>query len=133
MARIVWRMTPSSVMRHRSALVVISPATTTKSVVTSVSQATRLIGSAARQWSSTASLIWSATLSGWPMLTDSLVKRYRSTLTIGVLEDVRVPPRPTTPLRRIIRRLPILTQHHSPWERLLYSRRLLLIDGRVRL
>jgi len=34
----------------RSALVVISPATTTRSVVTSVSQATRLVGSAARQW-----------------------------------------------------------------------------------
>src|SRR4051794_33980514 len=28
-----------------------------------------------------ASLIWSATLSGWPMDTDSLVNRYRSALT----------------------------------------------------
>ena len=63
----------------RSALVVISPATTARSVVTSVSQATRLIGSAVRQWSRTASLIWSATLSGWPIDTDSLVNRYRLT------------------------------------------------------
>jgi len=55
--------------------VVISPATATKSVVTIVSQATRLFSSAARQWSRMASLIWSATLSGWPMLTDSLVNR----------------------------------------------------------
>src|SRR4051794_12501375 len=69
----------------RSALVVISPATTTKSVVTSVSQATRLKRSAARQWSRMASLIWSATLSGWPIETDSLVNRYRSLLTGLVL------------------------------------------------
>src|SRR5438876_11222647 len=66
-----------------SARVVISPATTTRLVVTSVSQATRLVGSAARQWSRTASLIWSATLSGWPILTDSLVNRYRSEFTEG--------------------------------------------------
>jgi len=56
-------------------------ATTARSVVTSVSQATRLAGSISRQWSRTASLIWSATLSGWPMETDSLVKRYRSVFT----------------------------------------------------
>src|SRR5215813_9169986 len=68
-----------------SALVVISPATTTRSVVTRVSQATRLVGSAWRQWSSTASLIWSATLSGCPIDTDSLVNRYRSALTAWVL------------------------------------------------
>src|SRR5258708_23425468 len=72
-----------------SALVVISPAMTTRSVVTSVSQATRLVGSALRQWSRTASLIWSATLSGWPMETDSLVKRYRSVFTELVLARVR--------------------------------------------
>src|SRR5262249_42940592 len=57
-------------------------ATTTRSVVTSVSQATRLVGSAARQWSRMASLTWSATLSGWPIDTLSLVNRYRSMLTI---------------------------------------------------
>src|SRR5260370_30732694 len=70
----------STVERHRSALVVISPDTMARSVVTSVSQATRLRGSAARQWSRMASLIWSATLSGWPIDTDSLVNRYRSLL-----------------------------------------------------
>src|SRR6516164_8379959 len=57
-----------------------------RSVVTSVSQATRLVGSAARQWSRMASLIWSATLSGWPMDTDSLVNKYRSALTALALE-----------------------------------------------
>src|SRR5947209_20443559 len=72
-----------------SAWVVISPATTARSVVTRVSQATRLVGSAWRQWSRTASLIWSATLSGWPMETDSLVNRYRSALTGRVLTGER--------------------------------------------
>ena len=71
----------STVARLRSAPVVISPATTTRSVVTRASQATRLRGSVLRQWSRMASLIWSATLSGWPIETDSLVKRYRSALT----------------------------------------------------
>src|SRR5262249_25519893 len=75
----------STVARLRSAWVVTSPATTTRSVVTSVSQATRLSGSALRQWSSTASLIWSATLSGCPIDTDSLVNRYRSALTSTIL------------------------------------------------
>src|SRR3954465_11282419 len=71
----------STVARERSAWVVTSPARTAGAVVTMVSQATRLVGSAARQKSRTASLIWSATLSGWPMETDSLVNRYRSALT----------------------------------------------------
>src|SRR5271154_3548132 len=56
------------------ALVVTSPATITTPVLTSVSQATRPLGSAARMASSTASEIWSATLSGWPSETDSEVK-----------------------------------------------------------
>src|SRR5437870_405211 len=55
--------------------VVISPATTTRPVVISVSQATRPSGSSARTASSTESEIWSATLSGWPSVTDSEVKR----------------------------------------------------------
>src|SRR4029450_9183605 len=75
---------PSTVARLRSALVVISPATTARSVVTIVSQATRLVGSADRQWSRISQLIWSAPSSGWAIDTDSLVKRYRSALT-GVL------------------------------------------------
>src|SRR6056297_2575547 len=47
---------------------------TTRSVVASVSQATRLMGSALRYASSTASEIRSQTLSGCPSDTDSLVK-----------------------------------------------------------
>src|SRR5439155_15822142 len=85
MSRTVSLASLSTMAGVRSALVVISPATTTRSVVTSVSQATRLDGSAARQWSRMASLIWSATLSGWPMETDSLVNRYRSEFTIESL------------------------------------------------
>src|SRR5262245_51327590 len=77
-SRIAARAIFSTVAGDRSAFDVISPATTTRSVVTSVSQATRLIGSVARQWSRTASDTWSATLSGWPIDTDSLVNRKRS-------------------------------------------------------
>src|ERR1700722_16488126 len=55
------------------ALVVTSPATITTPVLTSVSQATRPFGSAARMAPSTASEIWSATLSGWPSERDSEV------------------------------------------------------------
>src|SRR6476661_5979438 len=54
----------------------ISPETTIRPVLTSVSQATRPYGSSARTASSTPSEIWSATLSGWPSVTDSEVKRY---------------------------------------------------------
>src|SRR5437763_939131 len=55
--------------------VVISPATTTRPVVISVSHATRPLGSSVSTASSTASEIWSATLSGCPSVTDSEVKR----------------------------------------------------------
>src|SRR5436305_12689147 len=47
-------------------------------VVTRVSQATRPVGSARRTSSKTASEIWSATLSGWPSVTDSDVNRWES-------------------------------------------------------
>src|SRR3954447_25887925 len=47
-------------------------------VVTRVSQATRLVGSWRRTSSRTASEIWSATLSGWPSVTDSDVNRWIS-------------------------------------------------------
>ena len=57
------------------ALEVTSPATTAMPVETMVSQATRLLGSWAIISSRTASEIWSDTLSGWPMETDSLVKK----------------------------------------------------------
>src|SRR5579872_1100567 len=49
---------------------------TTRPVAVRVSQATRLMGSSARQASSTESETWSAILSGCPSVTDSEVKRY---------------------------------------------------------
>ena len=54
----------ASLGTSRMALVVISPATMQIPVVTSVSQATRLVGSTASAASRTASEIWSAILSG---------------------------------------------------------------------
>src|SRR3954471_13687102 len=69
-------------------LVEISPATTTSPVVTSVSQATRPIGSSLRTASRIESEIWSAILSGWPSVTDSEVKRkLRSPIRPGRLPD----------------------------------------------
>src|ERR1700733_10534975 len=53
----------------------ISPETTAMPVLTSVSQATRPSGSSAMIASRTPSEIWSLTLSGWPSVTDSEVKR----------------------------------------------------------
>src|SRR5579863_4973717 len=63
----------TSASTSTQALVVISPATITTPVLTRVSQATRPRGSAAMMASSTASEIWSATLSGCPSETDSEV------------------------------------------------------------
>src|SRR3954464_13513279 len=57
-------------------VVELSPETTTRPVFTSVSQATRPVGSSAMTASRTPSEIWSATLSGWPSVTDSEVNRY---------------------------------------------------------
>src|SRR5262245_24443728 len=57
-------------------VVEISPDTTTRPVFTSVSQATRPYGSSRMTASRTPSEIWSATLSGWPSVTDSDVNRY---------------------------------------------------------
>ena len=70
MSRTVLRTSAST---STQALVVTSPATMTTPVLTRVSQATRPRGSAARIASSTASEIWSATLSGCPSDTDSEV------------------------------------------------------------
>src|SRR3954452_13654542 len=56
-------------------VVVTSPATTTRPVVSRVSTATRLWASCRIIASSTESLIWSAILSGCPSVTDSEVKR----------------------------------------------------------
>src|ERR671937_840915 len=57
-------------------VVVISPETTTRPVLTSVSHATRPPGSSRSTASRTPSEIWSAILSGWPSVTDSEVNRY---------------------------------------------------------
>src|SRR3954469_487590 len=57
-------------------VVEISPETTTRPVLTRVSQATRPSGSSAMTASRTPSEIWSAILSGWPSVTDSDVNRY---------------------------------------------------------
>src|SRR5918999_5669523 len=71
----------SAILRRTSAgmstyvSVEISPATTTRPVVISVSQATRPLSSSARTASSTVSEIWSAILSGCPSVTDSDVNR----------------------------------------------------------
>src|SRR6059036_2184174 len=57
-------------------VVEISPDTTTRPVLTSVSHATRPYGSSRMTASRTPSEIWSAILSGWPSVTDSEVNRY---------------------------------------------------------
>src|SRR5215203_1424969 len=88
MARTVSR-TMSGMLRW--ALVEISPETTAIPVFTSVSQATRPPGSSRMIASRTPSEIWSATLSGWPSVTDSDVKRYSpsaSGLEVGMRGSV---------------------------------------------
>src|SRR6185437_2369981 len=70
-----------------------SPASTTRLVVASVSQATRAVGSAARKISTTESEIWSHTLSGCPSETDSLVNRKSplATFISSPLGSCRIP------------------------------------------
>ncbi len=75
MSAMVWRTRAGMSI---NAVVVISPATMTRPVVTIVSQATLPRGSFRRISSRTASDIWSATLSGWPPVTDSEVNRKSS-------------------------------------------------------
>ena len=72
MSQITWR---AMAAKSSTAWVVISPASTTRPVVSSVSTATLDCGSAASAASTIASEIWSATLSGWPSVTDSEVNR----------------------------------------------------------
>src|SRR5215212_5917507 len=82
----------------RWALVEISPETTAIPVLTRVSQATRPPGSSRMIASRTPSEIWSATLSGWPSVTDSDVKRYSPSASgfevgmAGILEELRLAP-----------------------------------------
>src|ERR1700687_6507120 len=72
-----WTVPRTTCWKSTYALVVISPAMTTRPVAVMVSQATRLDGSSRRQASRIASEIWSAILSGCPSVTDSEVKRKR--------------------------------------------------------
>src|SRR5215210_2956157 len=84
--------------------VVISPATTTSPVVTSVSQATRALGSCSIAASRIVSEIWSAILSGCPSVTDSLVKRCEVLAPTSSLSTVV-----DTTLSAAIRSLPLLS------------------------
>src|SRR6266567_1909360 len=63
---------------------------TANPVVTSVSQATRPLGSCFMTSSRTASEIWSAILSGWPSVTDSDVNRKlrKASLKLILLRDL---------------------------------------------
>src|ERR1043165_189900 len=70
-----WMVLRATASKFTRALVVIPPGSTTRLFFTSVSAATRERGSWAKIASSTASEIWSATLSGWPSDTDSEVNR----------------------------------------------------------
>src|ERR687893_759178 len=65
----------------------ISPDTTTRPVFTSVSHATRPVGSSLITASSTPSEIWSAILSGWPSVTDSDVNRYSLSENFMAMEE----------------------------------------------
>src|SRR5439155_19084900 len=76
--------------------VVISPETNTTPVVTRVSHATRLLGSLASIASKTASLIWSASLSGCPSVTDSDENRWPVLMIARVYRRVRSPARTTS-------------------------------------
>src|SRR6218665_2180134 len=80
MRRMVSRAT---CMESTWALVLISPASTTRPVLVNVSAATRLRGSCRKRASRIASEIWSATLSGWPSETDSEVKRKSFAISIN--------------------------------------------------
>src|SRR6266508_6069354 len=75
----------------------ISPATMTSPVVTSVSHATRHPGSTARIASRTASEIRSASLSGWPSVTDSEENRYARLIAGEHSSGSRRPPSAALP------------------------------------
>src|SRR5690606_13178905 len=90
-----------SASRSTQALVVISPATIATPVLTMVSQATRARLSWARIASSTASEIWSATLSGWPSETDSEVKRVLDIGLISLDSDGKMAANDTRPKRTL--------------------------------
>src|SRR4051794_38780286 len=72
-------------------------------VVTKVSQATRLIGSCSSMASRIESEIWSAILSGWPSVTDSLVK----------VQLVTTSPVPVGPIGSTLQPLAASPRHHG--------------------
>ena len=81
--------------RSTFAVVLVSPASIQRLVVTSVSHATRPSGSCDRMRSSTASETLSQSLSGWPSVTDSEVKscvplRCKSNLRSGSRRNLPV-------------------------------------------
>src|SRR5215210_7636776 len=80
-------------------VVEISPDTTTRPVLTSVSQATRPVGSSRSTASRTPSEIWSAILSGCPSVTDSEVNR-NSLSDISFMRWESVATRPAGDLAR---------------------------------
>src|SRR5258705_2028342 len=90
--------------RWTYAFVVISPAMTARPVVTSVSQATREAGSFFFFKQKTAYEMASATLSGWPSVTDSDVKRQRSDTAGFPLGSERKKEGPTPCCRALDRR-----------------------------
>src|SRR5690242_5892850 len=72
-------------------VVEISPDTTTRPVFTSVSHATRPVGSSRSTASRTPSEIWSAILSGCPSVTDSEVNRNSLSVWFMRRESVATP------------------------------------------
>src|SRR5215470_11227527 len=72
----------------------------TRPVVTAVSQATRASGSLARIASRTPSEIWSASLSGWPSVTDSDVNRRPAPTSAAAISASLIAQAGSTPLRR---------------------------------
>src|SRR5215210_6867898 len=109
-----WMVLRATASKFTRALVVISPASTTRLFFTSVSAATRERGSWARIASSTASEIWSATLSGCPSDTDSEVNRkslMRAGLLVGGRKDTKLLSRFPSVLLRLAGKLPLPLLH----------------------
>src|SRR4051794_14521524 len=101
-------------------VVEISPETTTRPVFTSVSHATRPVGSSRSTASRTPSEIWSAILSGWPSVTDSEVNRYSLSLWFMRRESVASPSRALLAIRLASLTLLALVEvddHRDPFER----------------
>src|SRR5919198_3714273 len=102
-------------------VVEISPETTTSPVFTSVSHATRPVGSSRSTASRTPSEIWSAILSGWPSVTDSEVNR--NSLSVWFMRRESVATRSRAVLADWLAPLALLAlvevdDHRDPVERI---------------